>query len=361
MTTCPALRQARKYIDAEALASNYRCLQKLCGGSRLMAVVKADAYGHGLQAVVRVLQPIAHGFAVATVAEGLFLRRLGVEQTVLIMQGFTDEWELSSALSQNLSLLIHAPDQLKHLQTVSGDPPPSLWIKLDTGMNRLGFVLSDLDEVINSLSSMRLAHQPVLTSHFSCADDSEQSDYTQMQWSLYQRAQSRCRWAGSIANSAAALSGQMYHLDWVRAGIALYGAFPSSSPLAGRLRPVMTMRAPIIALRTLPAGARVGYGGDYVCPDVTHAAVLSMGYGDGYPRAAGASRPVFINGRICQTIGRISMDMMTVDLADVSAQVGDYAELWGSRLPVARVAEASHTIAYELLCSASTVAAAEPE
>lgn len=351
-----ALRHPRKYINGEALLSNYRSLQKLCASSRLMAVVKADAYGHGLQTVVRLLQPLAHGFAVATVGEGLLLRRLGVEQTILVMQGFIDERELATAVSHNLSLLVHAPPQLRMLQTAASDAALSLWIKLDTGMHRLGFALTDLDAVIGSLSAQRLAHPPVLCSHFACADDREQDAYTTKQWDLYQRAQNHVHLSGSIANSAAALSHQDYHLDWVRVGIALYGAVASAPrSLAVQLRPVMTVRAPIIAVRTLPAGARVGYGGDYVCRRRTAAAVISVGYGDGYPRAAATSKPVFINGKICQTIGRISMDMMSVDLGEATARVGDQAELWGQHLPVTRVAKACQTIAYELLCAASII------
>lgn len=356
---------ARKSVDTDALIHNYSYLKSVCPGTRVLAVVKADAYGHGLVKTARALSrgvgtgatagAEVDGFAVAVVAEGLALRDAGVTETVLVMQGAPDEGGVISAVERDLTLVVHSSEQLALLESRDGKKP-ALWVKIDTGMRRLGFAPGDAGEVLARVGKLRgLPREPVLMSHFAYADDPALREDDEAQWRCFERVLRSGEFTASIANSAGFFCRPDSRLQWARIGIALYGAPPERVAPEHRraLKPVMTVTAPLVAIRRCKAGDRIGYGGDYRCPRDMRIGVVGIGYGDGYPRHARTGTPIWIGGRRRALVGRVSMDMITVALdADDAVRVGDAAELWGGRLPVSDVAEACGTISYELLCGA---------
>ena len=352
----PGPRSARKSVDTDALVGNYRYLKSLDARARVLAVVKSDAYGHGLVKAARALSAAgADGFAVAVTAEGLALRDAGIDRPVLVMQGAAGREDLSAAAAHSLTLVVHSREQLAALEQ-HGAEGLGLWVKFDTGMNRLGFPVADRGEVLARVRRLRgLQRLPVLMSHFAYADEPAAADRDEAQWRLFEQVRAAAGLDASVANSAAALCRPRSRLDWVRSGIALYGAPPAHAAADHRraLKPVMRVTAPVIAVRRCKAGGRVGYGGTYTCPRDVTVAVVGIGYGDGYPRHARNGTPVWLAGAFRGLIGRVSMDMIVIALDDdTRVAVGDIAELWGPRLPVSRVAECCGTIAYELLCAA---------
>lgn len=327
-----------------------------------MAVVKNDAYGHGVGAVTGALRDEVDGYAVADITEALALRDLDARRRILILQGVMTDGQLDAALGARLDMVVHSPIQLERLERVRKShehgsrtlADVGLWIKFDTGMHRLGFDVCDRDTVRQRVGCLG-AGEVVMMSHLARA--SEDSDYN-----LYQQQQFDTVCAPgdstSLANSAAILGrATMRHAmcrDWVRSGLALYGIAPDNADAEhrGALQPVMSVRAPVIALRDVRAGEPIGYGGHYQCPHDTRVAVVAAGYGHGYPYRARKGTPVWLGGRRQSVIGRVSMDMLTVAL-DREAEVapGDIAELWGRHIPVCEVAECGGTIPYAVLCA----------
>jgi len=341
-----------KSIDGGALAGNCEYMRRVCGGARLMAVVKADAYGHGLAAAARALGA-ADGFAVACVGEGVALRRAGLSHKILVLQGCRDAREYGVAREHQLALVVHRERQIEWSRGAGGGV--ELWLKFDTGMHRLGFPASDHARIVPAVLNIAgLPSPPVLMSHLACADAAD-AGADRRQIEVFDEIRSYYRehgLAASLANSAAALRLPQTHHDWVRAGIALYGAVPPhcDERHRDRLKPAMRLTAPVIAVRDFDKGERIGYGGDYVCRKPVRAAIVAAGYGDGYPRHAESGTPVWIAGARRPLAGRVSMDMLTVDVGGADVEAGDAAELWGPNLPVAEVAAHCGTIAYQLLC-----------
>lgn len=333
----------RALIDLDALRANLARVRRLAPGSRVLAVVKADAYGHGLVGVARALAA-ADGFAVARVEEGVVLRRAGIGHRIVVLQGFLDGGEPEILEQYQLEPVLHEPRQVKHWRRVSR----RCWIKLDTGMHRLGLREAEFIEAVTALASCR----PVLMTHLACADESDRPE-TPRQLALFERATARFGLERSLANSAAVLAWPRSHGDWVRPGLMLYGI----SPFVGRcgrelgLVPVMTFESRLIAIRHLRPGEAVGYGGDWVARRPTRLGVVAAGYGDGYPREIGPGTPVLIGGRRVPVVGRVSMDLITVDLTDhPGVEVGDPVVLWGPGLPVEEIAARAGTIPYTLTC-----------
>lgn len=338
-------------INLEALRHNYLKAAELAGGAKAMAVIKADGYGHGIRDVARVLQDLAPKFAVACIEEAVAIREAGVLTPVALLQGPHSEQDLAVSARENFEPVIHSEHQLHWLQHAKATP--ALWIKVNTGMNRLGFSPEHLGDVMAFLSSAGLLHKLTgFVTHFACADDA-QSDNTARQTECFVRALGP--WpdlARSVANSAAHfLEGQPL-FDWTRPGIMLYGG----SPMIGKLGPdlglesVMTLEAELTSVRTVKAGESVGYGGSWTAPVPTKMGIVAIGYGDGYPRHAGTDTPAWVNGRRIRLIGRVSMDMLAVDLSEApDAQPGDKVELWGPHVSVDEVAQHAGTIGYELL------------
>jgi len=329
-------------IDLDALRANLAQVRRLAPRARVLAVVKADAYGHGLATVARALAA-ADGFAVARIEEGIALRRVGIGHRIVVLEGFFDREEAEAAARYRLEPVIHDPAQLDLL-------PPALrpWLKFDSGMHRLG-----LDEAAFQAALARLAgRQPVLMTHLARADE-RGVPATAAHLASFARlcADSPCE--RSSANSAAILAWPKAHGDWVRPGLMLYGLspFPDRTGAQLGLRPVMTFRTRLLAVRRLEPGEAVGYGGTWVAMRPTRLGVLAAGYGDGYPREVRPGTPVWIAGRRVPIVGRVSMDLITVDLTDHPAvEAGAEAVLWGPQLPVEEIAARAGTIPYTLVC-----------
>jgi alanine racemase len=345
-------RPARARIDLQALKDNLSLAGRTAPSSRVMAVVKADAYGHGLEPVAGALDQ-ADAFAVVSVEEAARLRDAGVDKPVLLLEGLYEADEVSEAAALNLDLALHRDEQLQWLEQARSPHPFGLWIKLDTGMHRLGFEPGRAGELQRRLGAGGIRTRSVgWMSHFACADEPDRPENAQ-QLQRFLAAVAALPGERSLANSAALLSHPESRFDWVRPGIMLYGGNPMAALCARppALKPVMTLESRLIAVDDRSAGDAVGYGGGYVCPHAMRVGVVAVGYGDGYPRHAPTGTPVLVNGRRCPLVGRVSMDMITVDLTQrPEAKPGDPVVLWGRDLPVDEIAGHAGTIAYELLC-----------
>jgi alanine racemase len=342
-------RAACALIDLSALRHNLEKARAAAPRSRVLAVIKADAYGHGAVAAARALTG-ADGLAVAHLGEALALREAGIRAPVLVLQGLRGAAQLAQAAAHGLDVAVHHEAQLKALE--SAPAPIRVWLKVDSGMHRLGFTPRELPEVYRRLRAG--GGVPVLMTHLACADDRADPS-TARQLARFEQAVGKLDGESSIANSAGLLGFPDTHRDWVRPGIMLYGASPFVGGSGERegLRPVMTLSAPLIAIRHLRAGDAVGYGGTYVCPEDMPVGVVAIGYADGYPRHAPSGTPVRMAGGRAALLGRVSMDLITVDLRGIRRpRLGDDVVLWGPGLPVEEVATRSGSIAYELLCNA---------
>jgi alanine racemase len=339
-------------IDHAALRHNLRLARQAADQSRVWAVIKADGYGHGLFRVVEALDE-ADGFAVARLDEALLLRQQGVVKPLLVLSACISRSDFEQAIAADLQVVVHHRNQLDVLNTIaSKDQQLSVWLKLDTGMHRLGFAPSELIEMLEQLKALEVVDEINLMSHLANGDDPQDPLSTAQCEQLLQFDPALFA-ARSLANSAAVLTNPASHLDWIRPGIMLYGASPLLNTTAEQfgLQPVMTLSSRVIAIKSCQAGDAIGYGGSYVCPDAMPVAVVAIGYGDGYPRHAPNGTPVLVNGVRLPLVGRVSMDMICVDargLTDI--KVGDEAVLWGRGLPVEEIARQAGTIAYELLC-----------
>ncbi len=341
-------RKTKAVIDLSALISNYQYLASLAPQSKTMAVIKANAYEHGAIEVAKALEPVVPAFAVAFVDEALLLRNAGITKTILVLEGPFKKSDFSTAIAHKLTLMLHTQqhiDWLKNQEQYRHDT----WIKVDTGMNRLGFHCDEIADVISQLSPSQ-RKQLVLCTHFSTAEVPENPKTASQITKLNQLIeQFSCQF--SMANSAGILNWPASHGDFNRLGLALYGVSPiKPCAIVEPLIPVMTLQANIIAIHAIKAGETVGYGDTWQAKRPTTIAVIAIGYADGYPRNARAGTPVYINGHIAPLAGRVSMDMITIDITDISdVAVGDTVELWGKHVSVDTVAAYSDTINYELL------------
>ncbi len=344
-------RPARAVLSAPALRNNFERVRTYAPNAKVMAVVKANAYGHGLVWTARTLND-ADGYAVASVEEGAELRSAQIAQPICLLEGFFDPAELPDISRHRLAPVIHHAGQVLHLEQAKGVSGLDVWLKIDTGMHRIGF---PPEQAANAAA--RLAACPAVVnvrwmSHFSNADnrfDSATKYQVEGFLKLVDGLDADC----SLANSAGIVAWPASHLEWVRPGIMLYGASPLIGHSAAELglKPVMTLQSQLIAVHHRKRGAAVGYGGDWVCPEDMPVGVVAIGYGDGYPRHAPPGTPVAVNGERVPLIGRVSMDMITVDLrTQPQARVGDPAVLWGMDPSVDEVATLVGTISYELLC-----------
>lgn len=341
------IRPARVRIDLSALRYNFSIARQLAGKTKLMAVIKADAYGHGMLEVAQALTD-ADAFAVASVGEGEQLRSSGITHPIFVLQGAHNFSQLKQAVESELMLCIHQSGQIEALQKYPGRWP-TLWLKLDTGMGRLGFSPTDLDTLLRTLGD----HCESIMMHFANADLPD-DPRNAAQLLAFRSAMDRPGYGLSAANSAALMSIPDARFDWARPGIMLYGVSPSASPQfpAPDLRPVMTLSAPLVAINHHLRGDQIGYAGSYICPESMPVGVVAIGYGDGYPRHAPTGTPVLVDGIECPLIGRVSMDMLTIDLRNCpDVELETEIVLWGRGLRIERVAEKAGTIGYELLCA----------
>lgn len=354
MTT--TTRPIRCRISASALQHNYRQARRTAPHSRIWAVVKANAYGHGLWRAVDALRDLADGFAVLECETGLALREAGIKQPILLLEGLFSVRDVRRALNADLTTVIHCRAQLDALMAeVRPEDQPRLFIKLNTGMNRLGFAAGELPAVVSALADLPGAHIGWMT-HFAEADGPRGVDWQIARFAAM--TESAPVGAVSLANSAALLRYPQTHRDWVRPGILLYGASPFAEISADTLglQPVMTLESALIGVQQLAVGERVGYGGSFVADRPMRVGVVACGYADGYPRHAGTGTPIAVAGQRTRTLGRVSMDMLACDLTDCHpADVGAPVTLWGQGMggtvAADEVASAAGTIAYELFCA----------
>ncbi|MEH6650822.1 MAG: alanine racemase [Motiliproteus sp.] len=344
-------RAARALLDLNAIRKNYRLAKKLSGAARAVAVIKSDAYGHGAIPVAKALEAEADAFGVACLEEAIALRDAGISTRILLLEGFFEPSELGIIDWLNLDLVIHSTHQLQQFLNADLNSPLNIWLKLDTGMHRLGLSTGDFLESTRLLSSSPKVNELILMSHFAQADDPGCKRTTD-QLQFFNQVTADIPLPTSLANSPAVLAWPQTHGDWIRPGMMLYGVSPLTQSNANslRLEPVMTLESELIAIRTLGKGEPIGYGTHYHCDRPTLVGVVAIGYGDGYPRHARNGTPVLVRGKRCPLIGRVSMDMLTIDLTELEAPaIGDLVTLWGKWLPVEEVASWCDSIPYELV------------
>jgi alanine racemase len=341
-------------INLSALRHNFNLVREYAAHSSIMCVIKANAYGHGMLEVAETLSE-ADGFAVACVDEAIVLRRNGVNVPVTVFQGFANSAELAACAEFNLRPLVHCEAQLKSLQDTKRQRPASVWLKLSSGMNRLGFPCEQAGTFWQAINRMDGIQRVGLMTHMACADEGPDSDFTHRQIERFFAGTQSLNGEKCLANSATLLGWPPAQADWVRPGIMLYGASPFLPGIAhdclGRLQPVMRLTSQLIAINHCRKNDSVGYGASWTCPEDMPVGVVAAGYGDGYPRHIDAHASVSINNRRAAIIGRVSMDLLTVDLRNMHVAVGDEVVLWGPEVPVDEIAGSAETIAYELTCS----------
>ncbi len=348
-------RIAYASIDLKALRHNFLQVKQYAPNSKLICVIKANAYGHGMLEVAKALQD-ADGFAVACVDEALLLRKENVTQPITVFQGFQDIAELQACSQYQLWPVVHHTKQLELLHQAELAQPIDIWLKLSTGMNRLGFNPDDAHDVWRQLDSCSGVRNIRLMTHMARADEGilSEADFTEKQIQLFTASTSGIRAECSLANSATLIGWPAAHREWVRPGIMLYGASPFLPGASGfqspDLQPVMQLNSRLIAINRRSKGDPIGYGSTWVCPENMPIGVVAIGYGDGYPRHIQAGTTLLIRGQSAKIVGRVSMDLLTVDLSGIDAAVGDEVVLWGTGLPVDRIAQQAGTISYELLC-----------
>lgn len=338
-------------INLTSLEHNLKRVKELTPGCKVLAVVKANAYGHGAAQVAGAISEQVDGFAVAGLGEARDLRAAGIGNSIHLLSGFHRVDELHEIAAQDLVPVIHTGWQVEQLARTRLPARITVWIKFDSGMHRLGFAPGDVEGVMSHMCAAEQVQAVRLMSHLACADD-EDNAYTLEQVDLFDSVTRPHRCERSLANSAGICAWPRSHADWVRPGLMLYGCTPlcNSDETALGLRPVMSLVAELIAVHQLKQGDRVGYGGDWCCPEDMSVGVVACGYGDGYPRHAPSGTPVWVKGHRTQLVGRVSMDMLGVDLRSVpGAAVGDEVELWGRQVSATEVARAAGTISYELL------------
>lgn len=347
---------AQADIDLGALRHNLQRVRHSAPDSRILAVIKANGYGHGIVRIANALQD-ADALGVACLDEAITLRSNGIGKDIVLLQGINDPSEIDLVIQHRLSLVIHHASQIELLEKSSITTPVNVWLKIDTGMHRLGFMPADLMSVLQRLRTVLPADSAIhLMSHLANADDRRDS-YTRHQLDSFNACTAESGYARTMANSAGILGWKQSHYEWVRPGIMLYGASPFIKGRAADedLREVMTLRSRVVAINHMHKGNAIGYGSTWACPEDMNIGVVAIGYGDGYPRHAMNGTPVLLNGKRAMLIGRVSMDMICIDLRQhPDAKVGDVVTLWGRQLPVEEIAECASTIAYELLCGVTS-------
>ena len=342
-------RPIQAHIDLNALENNLSIARRATS-SRIMAVIKADGYGHGLLRVAEGLAG-ADGFALLDIKDAITLREAGYRQTILLLEGFFAEDDLPLIAEYDLTCVIHSAWQIELLEAYPKRATLDVWLKVNSGMNRLGFVPQQVAQTMEQLRRHSAVRDITLMTHFAHADEARG---IAEQLEIFNALAAPYRVARSLANSAALLRYPKSHGDWVRPGIMLYGASPFAETSAQQLglKPAMTLSSRIIATQDLNAGDEIGYGGLFRAEHAMRIGIVACGYADGYPRHAPNSTPILVDGQRAQTLGRVSMDMLCVDLSNLPhAQIGSRVVLWGAGLPIEEVAKAASTISYELMCA----------
>nr|VFJ65168.1 MAG: alanine racemase [Candidatus Kentron sp. DK] len=353
--------RARACIDPVALRHNLARARELSPGARMLAVIKSNGYGHGLIRVANALSTTLEdrdGFAVTNVEEAITLREAGVSRRIVILEGFFSPEELDLLRTHRLDTVVHHETQIAMLESAEAGRPVTAWLKVDTGMHRLGVSPAQVADAWKRLCGCVNVGSPVLLmSHLGRADERQHADARRQIDHFHSLAARLGAAESSLANSAGVLAWPGARAGWIRPGIMLYGIspFPLENGKESELMPAMTLSTRLISVHRIPRGGGIGYGGTWVCPEEMPVGVAAIGYGEGYPRAAPSGCPVLVNGGRVPLIGRVSMDMITLDLrTQPDARVGDRVVLWGKGLPVEEVARLSGTIGYELVCRVTT-------
>jgi len=346
------MRPTSAIVRLGDIANNYQLACRVSPASQNIAVIKANAYGHGMVKVAQFLEDSVPVFAVAFIDEAIQLREAGISKPILILQGASRVEDIAESAARGFWLAVNHQQQLDWLLSAKLPGPIRVWLKVDTGMNRLGFAPEALDQAYNDLCSIPgVLPGSVVFTHLACADELA-NPLTRRQVTMARFFTEKHNLALSIANSAGVLHWPESHAQWNRPGYMLYGLCPTGSPEAcpHGLRPAMTMSSEIIAIRNLAPGEGVGYGHDWIAKRPSKIGAVAIGYGDGYPRHAPSGTPVLVNGQRVPLTGRVSMDAISVDLTDLeTVDVGDPVELWGQNLCVNQVASIAGTIGYEIL------------
>lgn len=342
-------RPIQAHIDLSALRNNLRVVRRATS-ARVMAVVKANAYGHGLLHAAEALRD-ADGFALLDVRDAVALRDAGFRQPILLLEGYFSRDELPLLAEYELTTVIHSQQQIEWLDAYPRKNGLSVWLKLNSGMNRLGFSAQEFPAAMERLKSHRAVRDVTLMTHFAQADE---APGVSAQLALFEQLTANRHQPRSLANSAAILRHPAAHADWVRPGIMLYGSSPFADISAESLglQPVMTLSSELISVREIKAGDAVGYGATFRAERSMRIGTVACGYADGFPRHAATGTPILVDGKRTRTVGRVSMDMLSVDLSALpDARVGSRVVLWGEGMPIDEVALAAGTISYELLCA----------
>ena len=338
-------------VDPAALRNNLAVVRRFAPTSRVIAAVKANAYGHGLVHAARALVG-ADAFGVARIEEALALRAASITHPIVVLEGAFFASQLDLAAANELQLVVHSFEQIAMLEQYAGTHRFAVWLKVDTGMNRLGFRIEEFATAQARLQACSTVGTLRLLTHLACAENAGGLE-TKLQLDRLRALSEALRMERSIANSAAIIAWPEAHGEWVRPGLMLYGASPFAERSAADLglQPAMTFATAVIAVRNVAAGEPIGYNGIWRAKRRSRIAVAAVGYGDGYPRCMHAGAPTLIRGREVSVVGRVSMDMTMLDATDVpDVAVGDEVTLWGKGLPAERVAPFADTIAYELFC-----------
>ena len=353
------MRPILSIIHLDALRHNLDVVRTHAPNSKVMSVVKANGYGHGLLNAAHGLNA-TDGFAVLGLNEAIDLREAGFTQKILLLEGLFFKSELNIAAVFGVSLVVHNFKQIELLEAATLPRTVAVFIKINTGMNRLGFTALEFPKVIDRLAACASVSKITLMTHFANADDAQQGIAKPL--ALFQQITQGYTYPASLANSATILRHPEAHADWVRPGIMLYGASPIADVAAAEfnIKPAMTLSSEIISVQNLEAGDSVGYGYRFTATQKIRVGIVACGYADGYPRHAGQysgdaslhGAPIAVAGKLTQTLGRVSMDMLFADLTNIpQANIGSPVELWGAQVPVDDVAAACGTIGYELLCA----------
>jgi alanine racemase len=352
----------RAIISGDALRHNLSIARRYAPKSKIMAIIKANAYGHGLVPTAHALAS-ADAFGVARLSEALMLREHQLTQKIILLEGVFNAHELEAVVNHHLDIVVHSIEQLRMLMSWRGTKSLQVWLKLDTGMNRLGFRVEQFAEVWSAINAIAAIGSIRLMTHLANADvTSDQQTVAQIK--AFTASTADMQVEKSIANSAGLLAWPQAQVDWMRPGLMLYGVSPFPCDGARNeatdgsdnygLRPAMTLQSRVIAIRDVKVGESVGYGGAWRAQRDGRIGIVAVGYGDGYPRLAANNTPVRVADSEAPIAGRVSMDMVAIDLSAIpAAKVGDVVTLWGDGLPVERIAQCAGTIPYDLICGIS--------
>lgn len=346
-------RDATATLSTENLLHNLEIIKEQAQDREVIAMIKANAYGHGLRSVAMRLDGKINSFGVASIDEALDLRQVNIKAPITLMSGAFEPDDLRISSQQNFHLIFHEKQQLQWLESTKLANPIKIWLKIDTGMGRLGFNLEEAKKVYNMLSNNPQVIQPIgIISHLSCAEEKDHP-LNQIQFKAFREFTKELPGPKSIANSATIFNFENDLYDMVRPGLSLYGVspLPLKSAASLNLKPVMTLQTKLVKISHFKKNQTIGYGARFTCPEDMPIGVIAMGYGDGYPRTAKDGTPVLVNNKKCQIIGRVSMDMATIDLRNCpDAKLEDPVILWGDKLPIEEVALHTDHIPYDLIC-----------